>query len=137
MTSIAKIFAKFVLVSILGFCFQSIAGTDHDHGAPTFQPPKGGILRSTAYGHFELVKKDSTLNFYHYDDQGKTLPTAGIKLAGSLELPKKKTLPLSVSDKGTHWEAALGEQKAHRTTVKLKITKGTEVDDVKFTVENK
>lgn len=112
------------------------AGPEHDHGAPTFQAPKGGILKSTHTTHFELVKNQNTVSLYAYDQEGRGLPTKDFKLTTDLELPRKKTAPITLNDKSTHWEATIDSQGTHRFTLKITIDDGKEKDDVKFTVEN-
>ena len=34
------------LMVVISLMTSVFAGSEHDHGAPTFQPPKGGVLRS-------------------------------------------------------------------------------------------
>ena len=113
------------------------ASPDHDHGAPTFQPPKGGFLKSSHDNHFELVRKDKTVFLYAYTHDGKPELTKEFKLTTELEIPRKKTVAFEWADKGTHWESAIDGQGAHRMTLKIKILKGKEKDSVKFTLENK
>ena len=111
------------------------AGAEHDHGAPTFQAPKGGVLKSTHSTHFELVKGENSVSIYAYSQDGKSIATSGLKLSADLELPRKKAAPLVLNDKSTHWEAAIDAQGAHRFTVKVTIDDGKEKDYVKFTIE--
>ena len=107
----------------------------HDHGAPTFQAPKGGVLKSTYMGHFELVKNQNSLSLYVYDDKGQALPTKKFKIDALLELPRKKANSISLIDKGTHWESTVDSKGAHRFTLKVNIDDGKEKDHVKFTIE--
>lgn len=129
--------AAIVTLGLVFVASVSNASGDHDHGAPTFQPPKGGFLKSSHNNHFELVNKDKTVFLYAYTQDGKPLPTTDFKLTTDLEIPRKKATPFVWTDKGTHWESAIDDQGAHRVTLKIKILKGKEKDSVKFTLENK
>lgn len=113
------------------------AGVDHDHGAPTFQAPKGGILQSTHASHFELVAEGGTVKIYPYDQKGKGRATKEFKASAELELPRKKGVPLKLVDEQTHWSAKISVEGVHRYTIKLKIEEGGDRDYVKFTVETK
>lgn len=126
-----------IMTLITAVSLSAFAGAEHDHGAPTFQPPKGGILKSTHETHFELVKKDKSVTIYAYDKDGKALPTKGFKLTAELEIPRKKSAPLALTNKDTHWEASVDAASAHRYSIKVNIDDGKEKDHVKFTVENK
>jgi hypothetical protein len=136
---------KFILnLKTLLVCFAismtaslAMAGADHDHGAPTFQPPKGGILKSTAHLHYELVENQGIASLYVYNQEGKAQPTKGIKITAELELPRKKSSPISFEDKSTHWETKVNSQGAHRYTLKVHIDDGKDKDYVKFTIEKK
>jgi hypothetical protein len=116
---------------------NAFASPDHDHGAPTFQPPKGGVLQSTHDNHFELLRKDNIVYLYAYNQDGKAVLTKDFKLTTELEIPRKKAVSFNWSDKGTHWESPINSQGSHRMTLKIKILKGKEKDSVKFTLENK
>lgn len=122
---------------ITAFALAAFAGAEHDHGAPTFQPPKGGILKSTHSAHFELVKGAKGISLYAYDKAGKGLPTKGLTLSAELEIPRQKATPVTLTNKETHWEANVDAKNAHRFTLKVNIIDGKEKDYVKFTVENK
>lgn len=128
---------KLIAILVTTISMVSWAGPEHDHGAPTFQPPKGGILQSTHGAHFELVKTGNKVNIYAYNQEGKSVPTKDLKVSAELELPRKKGGPITLSDKSTHWEATVDSQGAHRYTINLIIDDGKEKDNVKFTVENK
>ena len=126
------------MVSIMtAISIMAFASPDHDHSAPTFQPPKGGVLKSTHNVHFELVKNPKGVTVYAYDKDGKVLATKGFVLTAELELPRKKAMPIILETKTTNWEAVIDAQGAHRYTLKLNINDGKEKDHVKFTVENK
>lgn len=107
----------------------------HDHGAPTFQPPKGGVLQTAQQGHFELVSQGDKIQVYLYDLKGAAKATQGLTLITELELPKKKIEKIQLTDKGTHWEAQIDGKGAHRMTLKITIDDGKEKDYVKFTIE--
>jgi len=133
LTKIKMILVACVIIPSL----QLFAGADHDHGAPTFQPPKGGVLQSTHDFHFELVKKGKMIFLYAYDQEGKSVPTNKFKISTQLEVPRQKTTSLKFADKGTNWETELNLPNTHRFTVLIKVDDGKEKDDVKFTFENK
>lgn len=126
-----------LLFTFLAVTTCASPGLGHDHGAPTFQPPKGGVLKSTHMGHFELVKNQNTVNLYVYNEDGKSLPTKDFKLTANLELPRKKASSIILNDKTTHWETIIDAKGAHRFTLKLLIDDGKEKDNVQFTIENK
>ncbi len=129
----------FLLTFILSTLLVAYAGPEHDHGAPTFQPPKGGILQSTHENHFELVKKAKTVFIYAYTEKGKPVETINVKMKAEIEIPRSKSVAISLIDKKTHWEADLDSKAlaAHRFSLKITVEDGKEKDYVKFTVENK
>lgn len=132
-----KSFKNLILGLLALTSVSAFAGTDHDHGVPTFQAPKGGVLKSTNNAHFELIKNQNIVKIYAYNQEGNSLPTKGFKLTANLELPRKKATPISLTDKTTHWETTVDPQGAHRFTLNVNIEDGKEKDDVKFTVESK
>lgn len=107
----------------------------HDHGAATFQPPKGGVIQTSMQGHFELVNQGNKIQLYVYDNKGTAKETKGLTLTTELELPRKKAEKISLTDKGTHWEADIDSKGAHRFTLKITIDDGKDKDYVKFTIE--
>lgn len=113
----------------------AFAHEGHDHGAPTFQAPKGGVLKSASFGHFELVKKGSEAQIYWYDESGKQIETQDLQLTAELELPRKKPTPLTLANNKTHWSAQIDAKGAHRFTLKVNMQKGCEKDYVTFTIE--
>ena len=129
---------KITMVSLItAISLTVFASPDHDHGAPTFQPPKGGVLKSTHTIHFELVKGAKGVTIYAYGKDGKVLATKGLVLTAELEIPRKKATSLKLDTKEASWEATVDAGGAHRYTLKLNIDDGKEKDHVKFTVENK
>ena len=128
-----------LLLVVFSLVTVAFAGSEHDHGAPTFQPPKGGVLQSTDHNHFELVKKGKTVFIYAYSEKGKAIETKSLKVAGELEIPRTKATPIKLMDKKTHWELELDSKalSAHRFSLKVLVEDGKEKDYVKFTVENK
>lgn len=126
-----------VLTILTALSLNAFGGADHDHGAPSFQPPKGGVLKSTGSKHFELVKSDKKVSIYAYNKEGKSISTQGLILTAELEIPRKKTTAQTLENKNTHWEAVIDGQSSHRYTLKVSIVDGNEKDYVKFTVENK
>jgi len=131
-----KSFKVFALATLTAISLSAFAGSEHDHGAPTFQPPKGGVLKSTDSAHFELVKGAQGVSIYAYDKEGKALAAKGFTLTAELELPRKKATPVTLVKKESHWEANINAQGAHRYSLKVMIDDGKEKDHVKFTVEN-
>lgn len=129
-------FNLFIFCLAIAFSALTFAHEGHDHGASTFQAPKGGILKTTFNAHFELVKLQNVINLYVYDKDGKNLPTKDYRLTAELELPRKKSTPIALNDKSTHWETTVDAKGAHRFTLKINIDNGKEKDHVKFTVEN-
>ena len=88
-----------LLLLVSSLVSVAITGPEHDHGAPTFQPPKGGILQSTHHNHFELVKKNKTVFIYAYTEKGKIVETKSIKITGELEIPRTKSTSIVLMDK--------------------------------------
>lgn len=131
-----KIRTVIATLTFLLLSTPALSHDGHDHGAPTFSAPKGGILKSSLQGHFELVKENDLAKVYHYDAKGKAKDTKGLNLKAELELPRKKSVALDLQDKGTHWESKIDAQNAHRYTLKITIDDGKEKDHVKFTVES-
>jgi hypothetical protein len=125
-----------ILFTCLIMIFTTAQGHEgHDHGAPTFQPPKGGILQTALHGHFELVNQGNKVQVYVYDMKGNAKETKGLTITAELELPRKKAEKINLVDKGNSWEAEIDSKGAHRFTLKLTIDDGKEKDYVKFTVE--
>lgn len=125
-----------ILFTCLLMIFTKAPAHDgHDHGAATFQPPKGGILQTAQQGHFELVSQGNKIQIYVYDAKGTAKQTKGLTLTTELELPRKKAEKISLADKGTHWETDVDSKGAHRFTLKITIDDGKEKDYVKFTIE--
>lgn len=118
----------------LTFSFVS-AHEGHDHGAPTFQAPKGGVLKSASFGHFELVRKGSEAQIYWYDEAGKQLETQDLQVTAELELPRKKSTPVTLANNKSHWSAQIDSKGVHRFTLKVNMQKGSEKDYVTFTIE--
>lgn len=125
-----------ILFTYLLIAFTGVKAHDgHDHGAPTFQPPKGGILQTAQHGHFELVNQGNKIQVYVYDMKGNAKETKGLTLTTELELPRKKAEKINLVDNGNFWEAKIDSKGAHRFTLKISINDGKETDYVKFTVE--
>ncbi len=114
-----------------------LAGAEHDHGAPTFQPKKkNGVLKSTENNHFEISKEGDLISLYVYDKSGKDITTQNFKLISEVDMPKKKKKKIDFIDMKSHWEAKFDWQKAHRITIKITVDDGKDKDYVKFTLEN-
>ena len=126
-----------ILTMSLWITAITFAHEGHDHGAATFQPPKGGVLQNTKLYHFELVKKANQIMIYAYDRSGKSIATDQFKVSAEAELPRKKKVSATLQDLKTHWESTVDMQNAHRMTLRLNIDDGKEKDYVQFTVENK
>lgn len=131
-----KLMALITLIATMT-TFQIGAHENHDHGAPTIQAPKGGILKATHNAYFELVKSGQLVKIYVYDQKGQNLSTTQFKVEAELEIPRKKTTKIQLKDLTTHWESPVDHQGSHRFTVKLKIVDAKGKDDVQFTIENK
>ena len=130
---------KLMTAFTIGLFLTSVAMAHegHDHGAATFQPPKGGVLQNTSQYHFELVKKGKQIMIYAYDRSGNSVATEKFKVSTEAELPRKKKISSTINDLKTHWEVTVDMQSAHRMTLKMNIDDGKEKDYVQFTVENK
>lgn len=130
---------KFLALLTLGIFImhpQTYSHEGHDHGAASFQPPKGGILNSSLHGYFELITKDNGLvEIYLYNEKGEALPTNGLTVKAELELPRKKSSPIAVKTEKTHWSIEVDAQSAHRYTLKFYAESKKNKDYVKFTVE--
>lgn len=135
-----KILITLTLVASFFAATTVLAGADHDHGAPTFQPKKkNGILRSTHNNHFEISKEGDLISLFVYDKSGKEITTQNFKLNSEVDMPKKKKQKINFIDMKSHWEAQFDWQNSHRITIKININdeKGKDKDYVKFTLENK
>lgn len=126
---------KQLLLALLFTTTMTFAHEGHDHGAPTFQAPKGGVLKTASFGHFELVKKGPEVLIYWYDEAGKQQDTQSLQVTAQLELPRQKATPVSLVNHKTHWSAQVDSKSAHRYSLKVNMQKGNEKDYVTFTVE--
>jgi hypothetical protein len=127
---------KLIFITIL-FSLNSFAHEGHDHGPGSFQPPKGGVVRSLETVHLELVSKGDSLQIYAYETNLKPASVAKYPVALSIALPKKKAESIKLEDKGDHWEASFDAKGAHRFTMELAIKQGGHDDKVKWVVEPK
>lgn len=121
-----------MLVSVFAFAHEG-----HDHGPGQVQAPKGGVIRSLETVHLELLTKGKTVSIYVYDMDLKPEQVSKFPASATVALPKKKSEPLKLTEKGDHWEAEFDAKGAHRFTVELSIKQGGHDDKVKFTVEPK
>ena len=121
------------------------AHEDHAHGPANVPLQKGGILRSLETVHLELVYKNKMVKIYPFNVQVdpkmpghlSSMRTNQFPVSATVELPKRKAIPLSLKDEGDHWTAQFDPQNAHRFTVFLFIKQGGHDDKVKWTIEPK
>ena len=115
------------------------ASPDHDHGAATVQPTKGGIIRSTHQHHFEMAIKGNKVFLYAYNKEEKMLSTEGLKVTAKFDNPKikQKGAELVLTDKKDSWEAEIDWKGSHRITIYVYVGEGKDKDHAKFTFSNK
>lgn len=123
---------------ILGLITLSCISFAHDdHGPSPVQAPKGGIIRSLETIHLELLTEDKLTQIYVYDHHLKPSQTKLYPVSATVTLPKKKAVPLKLTDAGDHWIGHIDAQKAHRYTLELAIKQGGHNDKVTWVVEPK
>lgn len=122
---------------------------DGPHDAPgDVQAPKGGLIRTTEDGHFELLRKRDpqskleqlTLYFYDVGDLSKPRPVEGVQIEAKLILPgadRKKAPSVAFMPQGDHWTATLDAKKAHRYTLDFAVVVGKTSHKLKYTLEPK
>lgn len=116
------------------------ASPDHDHGAATVQPTKGGTIQSTHNHHFEMALKGNKVFLYAYSKETeKMISTEGLKVTAKFDNPKtkQKGAELVLTDKKDSWEAEIDWKGSHRITIYAYIDDGKEKDHVRFTFSNK
>lgn len=124
-----------VLLLVTGL--SHVAMAHDDHGPSEAQAPKGGVLRSLETVHLELIVRGKMINIYAYSPDLKPTQVLNFPVSATVELPKRAPQPLSLADRGDHWEAEFDAKGAHRYKIELKIFQGGHNDVVKFTVEPK
>lgn len=125
--------------AILVFGLLAMASPDHDHGAPSVQPTKGGTIQSAHGNEFEMAMKGDKVFLYVYDKKGTMLKTSDVKISVSLENPKtkEKDVPVKMTDKKEFWESNIDFKGSHRVTYTVSVGQGKEKDNVKFTFSSK
>lgn len=130
------------------FSITTFAHEDHDHDGPSaFQPLKGGVVKSTETVNIEVVNKDTKLEIYAFDNEGKVKESGTYELKASMKLPKtKKVEKLTLepvndakTSKLSHYEINSKPKNTHRYTLILEVKDGKEdhADKVEFTIELK
>lgn len=117
----------------------SLAHEGHDHDAPsTSKPQKGGVVRGLEELNVEVVLKGNEIRLFLFDKDMKARSTDGVKISAVAELPRKKgAAPLTLVDKGDHFQTEFDAKGSHRFDLKLKVTdpRTGHEDDLKFTLE--
>lgn len=135
------------IVSIL-IAATALAHDGHDHDGPSsFQPLKGGIVKSNESMNIEMVNKDTKLEIYVYDIEGKAKDTAAYTLSAGMKLPKSKKVEKlkldnitdSATGKFSHYEVNSKPKGTHRYTLVLDVrdVKESHGDRIEFTIELK
>jgi hypothetical protein len=143
--SIAFISIAFISIAIVS---TALAHDDHDHDGPSsFQPQKGGVVKSTEYVNIEVVNKDTNLEIYAYDMEGKIKDNGTYNLKAGMKLPKSKkveklkldSITDSSSGKFSHYQISNKPKNTHRYSLVLEIkdSKEAHADKVEFTIELK
>lgn len=129
----------FLAVLILLFSNpQIVAAHEGDHDAPgTVQAPKGGRLKSFETIHIELLSEGRTVRLYVYDLGMRPANVTKYPVKASISLPKKKSEPIALIEKGDHWTFDYDSKGAHRYTLELDVRQGGHQDRVKWTIEPK
>ncbi len=129
-----KIAWTFVLITLLGLNGYAHEG---DHGPSTFQPQKGGVVRSLETVHLELLMENSDIKIFAFEIDGK--PSAVSKYPASLKIerPRAKPETVKLTSMDSHWMASFDPKGAHRITIFFEIEQGGHKDTVKWTIEPK
>ncbi len=130
------------------FAATTLAHEGHDHDGPSsFQPLKGGVVKSTESINLEVVNKDTKLEIYVFDNDGKVKETGTFDLKASMKLPKNKKIekltlePVTdtKTSKFSHYEINSKPKNTHRYTLILDVkdAKENHGDKIEFTIELK
>ncbi|WP_413289167.1 hypothetical protein [Bdellovibrio sp. HCB337] len=134
-----NIFAKLMMSVLLTLSLNVFAHEGHDHDGPTnVQAPKGGVIKGLEETYVEVVSKGKDVKIYLYDKELKPQDVTKYKVSAEAELPKaKKKEPVTLTSKGTHFEASFDAKGAHRYTLIVSVVdpKTGHDDSLKFTVE--
>lgn len=141
---------KSLSIALFSIVFTStaVAHEGHNHDGPSsFQPQKGGVVKSTESLNIEVVNKDTKLEIYTYDKEGKVLESTAFGLKANMKLPKSKKLENlkldnitdSATGKFSHFEVNSKPKNTHRYTLVLeaKGPKEHHADKIEFTIELK
>ncbi len=126
----------------------TFAHEGHDHDGPSsFQPLKGGVVKSTEAINIEVVNKDTKLEIYAFDNEGKVKESGTYDLKASMKLPKNKKIekltlePVNdtKTSKLSHYEVNSKPKNTHRYTLILDVKDAKEDhgDKIEFTIELK
>lgn len=137
-------FTSIVLCTLLSTV--TFAHEGHDHDAPsTFQPKKGGIVKSTESINVEAVTKDNSVELYFFDNEGNIKPKDSFEVSAESQLPKtKKKSKVNLeevknAEQFSHYAITGGPKKVHRYSLILKIKDKHEdhSDRITFNIEPK
>tara|TARA_B110001454_G_scaffold219179_1_gene250754 strand:- start:39193 stop:39636 length:444 start_codon:yes stop_codon:yes gene_type:complete len=143
-------FIKALTIALFSATIAStaLAHDDHDHDGPSsFQPLKGGVVKSTESINIEVVNKDSKQEIYVYDVDGKVKDTKTYTLKAGMKLPKSKKIEKlkldsitdSTSGQFSHYEVNSKPKNTHRYSLVLEVKDAKEDhgDKIEFTIELK
>lgn len=146
MNTVTKKIAIALLSAFIGATALAHEGHDHD-GPSSFQPQKGGVVKSNETLNIEVVNKDTKLEIYTFDNDGKPKDLAAFELKAGMKLPKSKKVeklklePIFDSKDGTlsHYEINNKPKNTHRYTLVLEVkaAKESHSDKLEFTIELK
>ncbi|MBL7543040.1 MAG: hypothetical protein JNL11_04450 [Bdellovibrionaceae bacterium] len=116
----------------------------HDHDGPSsFQPKKGGVVKSTEDINIETITQKDRVNIYLFDNDGKKKTQDSFEINAQIQLPKqnkKETVKLKTileEGKFCHFELEGHPKKVHRYTLHLTVKdkKENHTDKLSFTIE--
>lgn len=128
---------KLAIAFSVAFSLTCFAHEGHGHGPSTFQPQKGGVIRSLETVHLEMLQQGKTVKVYIFDKTGNPADTKKYPVSATATIPKKKAIELTLTPKKDHWEFAFDAKGAHRYLFELKIKQGGHNDKVKWNIEPK
>jgi hypothetical protein len=137
-------FKTAILATLFAFSLRAHEGHDHD-GPSTFQPKKGGVVKSNERINVEAVTKEGIVELYFFDNDGNVKPKDTFTVTADFQLPKsKKKTKLNLEEKTngdqfSHWVISDGPKKVHRYSLILKIKDSQQdhPDRITFNIEPK
>lgn len=129
-----KVLGLSVLVFIVGLVSQAHEG---EHGPSSFQPQKGGVVRSLETVHLELIMENTDIKIYAFEMDGKPSLVTKYPASIKIERPRAKAEAVKMTPMGNHWLASFDPKGAHRITVFFEIEQAGHKDTVKWTIEPK